>query len=309
MWKVLSSRWKYLTARMAKRFDEKADPRVQLEQAIAEARERHHRLKDHATTVIANQKQTEMQLHRALSDLQRVNANARSAVLMAEEASVEGDLDKVASLTQAAEQFSDRIINLEQEIENLKILHSQVTAAAEQAKAAIKQSDLNLQAKHRERQQLLSQLDQARFQERMNDAMSHTLPDAEGEEVPSFDQVRSKIEVRYAKAKGAAELASGETSDTVMLEIESEVRSHDAKTRLNKIKDQLGIATDPLSEISPADTVPQLTTGTETDPKPDEPAPMTASDTVSEPASAGSDPGSADGEDRGDADTKKKADD
>ena len=67
MWKLLKRRWKYLTARLAGRLEESADPKIQLEQAIGEAREQHRRLKDQAANVIANHKQTEIRLNRALS--------------------------------------------------------------------------------------------------------------------------------------------------------------------------------------------------------------------------------------------------
>ena len=59
-----------------------------------------------------------------------------------------------------------------------------------------------LQGKLAERQKLLSQLDQAKMQEQMNTAMS-SLGEDVGEDVPGFDEIRDKIEARYAKAKGA----------------------------------------------------------------------------------------------------------
>ena len=251
MFKQVNRYWKYLTARMARHFDEKADPRVQLEQALDDARDQHRRLKDQATTMIANQKQTEMQLNRALSELERVNQNARHAVLMAEQANIAGDMPKAASFTKAAEQFAERLITLEQEIENYKSLHYQVSAAAEQAKAAVAQNALSYQEKLRERQKLLSQLDQARLQEQMNEAIG-TLSESVGDDMPSFDEVRSKIEARYAKAKGVAELASGSTADTTMLEIEAAARANETKARLNQIREQLGVASAPTAAIDPA---------------------------------------------------------
>ena len=81
-----SAVWKYLTARLAGRLEESADPKIQLEQAISEARDQHRRLKDQAANVIANHKQIEIRLNRALSELERVNRNARQALMMAEEA-------------------------------------------------------------------------------------------------------------------------------------------------------------------------------------------------------------------------------
>ena len=130
MWKVLKRRWKYLTARLAGRLEESADPKIQLEQAIGEAREQHRRLKDQAANVIANHKQTEIRLNRALSELERVNRNARQAIMMAEEAAQTGDDAKASSYTNAAEQLAGRLITLEEEIESLKSLLFQTSEAA-----------------------------------------------------------------------------------------------------------------------------------------------------------------------------------
>ncbi len=240
MWQHLKRRWKYWTARLDSRLEETADPKVQLEQAISEAREQHRRLKDQAAAVIANQKQTEMRLSRALSDLERVNGNARHALMMAEQASLESDEAKTLSFTNAAEQFAARLITLEGEIETLKSLHFQASEAADQAKEAVTQNAVGLQRKLHERQKLLGQLDQARMQEQMNEAMS-SLSESVGDDVPTFNEVRDKIEARYAKAKGVAELTEG-GANTAMLEIEAAARTLEAKARLDQIRKQLELA-------------------------------------------------------------------
>ena len=75
MLKSLKKWWKYLGAKLNLSFEEKADPKVQLEQAITEAQDQHRRLKEHAANVIAQQKQTEMQLNRSLEQLEKLNGN------------------------------------------------------------------------------------------------------------------------------------------------------------------------------------------------------------------------------------------
>ena len=55
MWKSIKKWWKYMGAKVTSAFNEKADPKVQLEQAITEAQEQHRRLKEQAANVIANQ--------------------------------------------------------------------------------------------------------------------------------------------------------------------------------------------------------------------------------------------------------------
>lgn len=250
MWQHMKRRWRYWTARAEREFEENADPRVQLEQAITEAQEQHRRLQDQAASVIAHQKQTELRLNRALSELERTNSNARKAVTMAEQAAARGDTAKMASFSAAAEQFAVRLITSEQEIETLKSLHFQATEATEKAKAAVAQNALSLQAKLNERQKLLGQLDQARMQEQINLAMN-TLSESVGDDVPSFNEVRDKIEARFAKAKGVAELAEIEGStDSTMLEIEAAARAEEAQDRLRQIKEQLGIGTGTQPELT-----------------------------------------------------------
>ena len=240
MFKLLRRWWRYLTAKGTSEFNERADPKVQLEQAIMEAQDQHRRLKEQAANVIANQKQTEMRLTRSLEELEKVNANARQAVLMAEDASKAGDTKKATEYTQAAESFANRLIAVEREVEDLKQLHYQSAQAAEQAKSAVAQNSTALQKKLAERQKLLSQLDQAKMQEQMNKAMA-SLSETVGEDVPTFNEIRDKIEARYAKAKGMSEL-TGESVESRMLEVEQASINTEAQARLAEIKAQLGIA-------------------------------------------------------------------
>jgi phage shock protein A len=239
MLKVLRRWWAYITAKLGMSLEERADPKVQLEQAIQEAQDQHRRLKEQAANVIAHQKQTEMRLNRAMADLEKVNANARQAVLMAEQAAQAGDHAKAAEYTATAESFANRLIALEREVEDLKALHLQSTEAANQAKAAVQQNATALQQKLAERQKLLSQLDQAKMQEQMNTAMA-SLSEAVGQDVPTLDEVRQKIEARYARAKGMAELTESSV-ESRMLEVEQAAMNTEAQARLAQIREQLGI--------------------------------------------------------------------
>ena len=142
--------------------------------------------------------------------------------------------------TQAAEAFANRLIAVEREIEDGKTMVLQSSQASEQAKAAVQQNAASLQKKLAERQKLLSQLDQAKMQEEMNKAMA-TLSETVGEDVPSFEEVRDKIELRYAKAKGASEL-TGESVEARMLEVEQASMNTEANARLAQIRSELGLA-------------------------------------------------------------------
>jgi phage shock protein A len=251
MFKLLRRTWRYLTAALTGKFNEAADPKVQLEQAIIESQEQHRRLKEQAANVIANQKQTELRLTRALEELEKVNGNTQQAVLMADEATKKGDSAKALEYTNAAEAFANRLIVLEKEVEDLKSMHLQSAQASDQAKAAVAQNSAALQKKLSERQKLLSQLDQAKMQEQMNKAMT-SLSQTVGQDVPSLEEVRQKIEARYAKAKGMAEL-EGQSVESRMLEVEQASMNNEAQARLDEIRSKLGIAS--AAEAAPAGEV------------------------------------------------------
>ncbi|MEO2104775.1 MAG: PspA/IM30 family protein [Actinomycetota bacterium] len=256
MFKLIKRSWNYLVALFTGKFNEAADPKVQLEQAILEAQEQHRKLKEQAANVIANQKQTEMRLNRSMEELEKVTRSARQAVLMAEDATKKGDAKKAQEYTAAAESFANRLISIEHEVENLKALSLQSAQAADQAKSAVQQNSTALQKKLAERQQLMGQLDQAKMQEQMNSAMA-SLSEQVGQDTPSFDEVRDKIEKRYAQAKGAQEL-QGESIEGRMLEIEQAALNTEAQARLSEIRSQLGL--DGVSEATPA-AEPQVESG------------------------------------------------
>jgi phage shock protein A len=257
MWKSVKKWWKYMGAKVSSVFNEKADPKVQLEQAIAEAQDQHRRLKEQAANVIANQKQTEMRLNAALDELEKLNRNAQQALIMADEAVKAGDQAKATEFTSAAEAFANQLIAKEAEVENLKNMSLQSTQASDQAKAAVNQNARLLQEKLAQKQQLLSQLDQAKMAEQMNTAMA-SLTETVGGDVPTLAEVREKIETRYAKAQGMSEI-QGMSVESKMLEVEQASANVAAQARLSEIRSKLGIgdaaatpATEPAAEPATA---------------------------------------------------------
>ena len=243
--------WNYLTAGANQKFNEKADPKIQLEQAITEAQDQHRRLKEHAANVIAQQKQTELQLNRALEHLGKLNANARQAVTMADQAAKAGDAAKAAEYTRAAETIATQLVEVESQVGDLKTMHYGATQASDQAKAAVATNGQLLQQKLAERNKLLSQLEQAKMQEQMNKAMS-SLSETVGQDVPTLNEVRDKIEQRYARAKGMSELAETNV-ETRMVEIEAAAQNWEAQARLDKIRTELGIETAAPAAPAPAE--------------------------------------------------------
>jgi phage shock protein A len=246
MFKYLKKQWNYLVAKLTGRFEENADPKVQLEQAIGEARNQHERLKAQATNVIAGQKQAEIRLNKKMGELEKLNANARQALVMAADAERAGDADKAAEYTRAAESIADKLIDVEGDVESLKAMVIESTEAADQAKAAVEQNSRLLQERISEKSKLLNQLDQARMQEEMNSAMAQ-LTESVGDDVPTLREVQEKIEARYARAKAASELQET-TVESRVLEIEQATSNVAAQTRLSQMRAELGLDAAPQAD-------------------------------------------------------------
>lgn len=239
MFKTLKKWWKYFGAKMNRSFESKADPAVQLEQAIAESQSQHRRLKEQAANVIASQKQAEIRLNGKMTELEKLNTNARQALMMAADAQKAGNAEKATQYNSAAETIANQLIQVEKDVEGLKAMVIDSTKASDQAKAAVAQNSRLLQQKLAEKNKLLSQLEQARMQEEMNKAMSQ-LSETVGDDVPSLKEVQDKIEARYAKAKAVSELSDTSVQSSI-LEVEQATANVEAQSRLSELRAELGL--------------------------------------------------------------------
>jgi phage shock protein A len=244
--------WKYLMAAFGAKIDEKADPKIQIQQAIEEAQRQHQALTQQAAAVIGNQRQLEMKLARQMGDVEKLQGSARQALVLAEQARAAGDAAKAAEYEQTALQFSNQLVSSEKSMEDLKTLHDQALQAAGQAKKAVETNASLVQKKLAERTQLLSQLEQAKMQEQVTKSLQSMSELSAPGTVPSLEEVRDKIEARYAKALGGAELASSSVEGR-MLEVEKSSMDLAGQTRLDQIRASL---TGQLPAAAPAPAVP-----------------------------------------------------
>src|SRR5438067_13934270 len=94
--------WKYMSAWFGAKVDEKADPKIQIQQAIEEAQRQHEALTRQAASVIGNQHQLELKLDRQLSQIEQLQAQARQALVLADKARASGDEAEAAACEQTA---------------------------------------------------------------------------------------------------------------------------------------------------------------------------------------------------------------
>jgi phage shock protein A len=227
--------WKYLMASFSSKIDEYADPKVQIQQAVEEAQRQHQALSQQAAAVIGNQRQLEVKLSRQLGEIEKLQSSARQALVLADDARGRGDQAKAQQYEQAAESFATQLVTAEQSVEDLKTLHDQSLQAATQAKQAVERNAMVLQQKIAERTKLLSQLEQAKMQEQVSASLRSMSELAAPGNTPSLDEVRDKIERRYANALGAAELAQNSVQGR-MLEVQQSTLDMAGRSRLEQIR-------------------------------------------------------------------------
>ncbi|MFC7545441.1 PspA/IM30 family protein [Plantactinospora sp. GCM10030261] len=227
--------WHYLMALFGAKIDEHADPKVQIQQAIADAQRQHQALVQQAAAVIGNQRQLEMRLSRQMTEVERLQSMARQALVLADRARGGGDEAEAQKYEQSAQTLATQLVSAEQSTEDLKTLHDQALSAAAQARKAVENNSMILQQKLAERTKLLSQLEQAKMQESVAKSLESMSSMTAPGNTPSLDEVRDKIEQRYATAMGRAELA-GNSVEGRMLEIQKSTLDMAGESRLEQIR-------------------------------------------------------------------------
>jgi phage shock protein A len=231
--------WKYFLALLSGKLDEHADPKIQIQQAIEEAQRSHQQLTQQAAAVIGNQRQLEMKLARQMSEVENLQGSARQALVLADKARAEGDEAKAQQYEETASTFATQLVAAEQSMEDLKSLHDQALQAAQQAKKAVEQNASQLQRKLAERSQLLTQLEQAKMQEQVSASLSSMSELSAPGSTPNLNEVRDKIESRYARALGQAELAQNSVEGR-MREVQESTLDMAGASRLEQIRASMG---------------------------------------------------------------------
>ncbi len=227
--------WRYLTASANAQIDQRADPKIQIAQAIEAEQQRHQALANQAAAVLGNQRQLEMRLNRQLGEVEKLQASARQALVLADKTRAAGDAAKAAEYENAAQAFATQLVAAEQSMEDLKLSHDEALQAAEQARVAVEQSRMRLQTTLAERTKLMSQLEQAKMQEHVASSLRQVNELSAPGNTPSLSEVRDKIEARYANALGQAELAQSSVEGR-MLEVQKATLDVAGASRLDQIR-------------------------------------------------------------------------
>ena len=241
------------------KIDEHADPKVQIQQAIEEAQRQHQQLTQQAAAVIGNQRQLEMKLARQMSEVEKLQGSARQALVLADKARAAGNEAKAAQYEQTAQAFATQLVAAEQSMEDLKSLHDQALQAAEQAKKAVENNaHAGAAASSPSAASCSASSSRPRCRSRSRPACPRCPSCPRPGSTPSLDEVRDKIESRYARALGRAELAQNSVEGR-MLEVEKSTLDMAGASRLDQIR--ASMAGGQLA-APPAASTPPLASGT-----------------------------------------------
>ncbi|MGI9667420.1 MAG: PspA/IM30 family protein [Acidimicrobiia bacterium] len=260
---MFSRIWSYVKALFSTTADNAMDPKIELEAAINDAKKQDQELRNQAAKVVAHRTQLESQIEKAADDAGEAREMAKQALLKAEAAQAAGDTAGVEKWTQAAQSIAMKLQASENNLASLTEQYTVAQAQAEKAKDAVQQNAMKLQELSAKRMELLGQLEQAKMQEAVNDAVA-TMSTSMSDTGPSLDQVERKIEQRKAEAMARAELHEA-TPEGAESELKAAINVAQADAKLEELKAELG-----LSTAAPAPSPqPQASPVADQDPSPE----------------------------------------
>jgi phage shock protein A len=121
---------------------------------------------------------------------------------------------------------------------DLHELHERAAAAAKAAKGAVEHNAYLVQRQLAERSKLLTELEAAKMQERVANALQRIGTFAPATDVPSLQEIRDRIDRRIARASGRYEIAS-EGVEARILDVEHALADARGDQLLDEIRQKV----------------------------------------------------------------------
>lgn len=246
MFRLILRTWHYSLALLSNLFDERADPRVQIEQAIEEAKRQHTLLAEQAAAVIGNQRELQLKIARGNADALRMDRSIAQSLRLADASRSKGDREAAGRYERTAQLLATQLAAAQSSLADLCELHDRAAAGANAARRAIEQNAFTLQRQMAERSKLLTELEAARMQERMAEALSRIGALAPAGSVPTLPQIQEKIDRRIGRGAGRLEIAR-DGVESQLVEIERSVIDARGEQLLDEIRRREGLA--PMKEV------------------------------------------------------------
>jgi len=231
--------WGYFKALFRRKAEDMMDPEIEIEQAIQEARKRDQELRNQAAKVVAHRTQLESQIEKAADQVGESREMAKQALMKAQESTQSGDAAGADKWTKTAQSLAMKLQASENNLDALRSQYETAEGQAEDAKRAVQQNAMRMQELTARRMELLGSLQQAKMQEKVNEAME-SLSATMDTEAPSLERVEDKIESRKAQAMAKAELREA-TPEGAEAELREAVSLSQADAKLAELKAELGI--------------------------------------------------------------------
>ena len=235
--------WNYIKTWFGVKSKEAMDPQIEIEAAINEARRNDQTLRNEAAKVIAHRTRVADEVEEMAKDVGEAKELARQALLKSDAAMKAGNTVDAEKWNSAAQSIAMR---LQASQKNLDSMQQQLTIAdqqAEHAKSAVHDNAMRLEEIAAKRMEMLGQLEQAKMQESVNNAMA-SIDASVGGDAPSLKEIEDKIQDRMAEAMAKTELTA-ETPEGAMAELEREVDLASANSALDDLRAELGLGPAP----------------------------------------------------------------
>jgi len=210
MFRLILRTWHYFVAFLSQLFDERADPRVQIEQAIEEAKRQQRAARGAGRRGHRQSAGAPAQVARGNTEVERLDASTAQALRLADASRSKGDEQAAARYERTAQLLATQP-GLGAVLAGRSRRAARARAAvAAAARRAVDQNAFTLQRQMAERSKLLTEIEAARMQERMADAISRIGELATGGETcRPLPQLQEKIDRRHrAAGAGRLELAA-----------------------------------------------------------------------------------------------------
>jgi phage shock protein A len=244
--------WNYIKTWFGVKSKEAMDPQIEIEAAINEARKNDQTLRNEAAKVIAHRTRVADEVEEMAKEVGEAKELARQALLKSDAAMKAGNAADGEKWNAAAQSIAMR---LQASQKNLDSMQQQLTIAdqqAEHAKEAVHDNAMRLEEIAAKRMEMLGQLEQAKMQESVNNAMA-SIDASVGGEAPSLKEIEDKIQDRMAEAMAKTELTA-ETPEGAMAELEREVDLVSANSALDDLRAELGLGPAPTVASGSSDT-------------------------------------------------------
>lgn len=243
---MLKRWWNYIKSWFGMKSKEIMDPKVEIESAINEAQKRDQTLRNEAAKVIAHRTRVADEMSEAATDLAESKELARQALLKSDAAMKAGNTADADKWNQAAQGIAMKMQASQSNVDSFQQQLAIADQQAEAAKTAVHDNAMSLQQITAKRMEMLGQLEQAKMQESVNNAMASINANVGGD-APSLKEIEDKIQDRMASAMAKTELTAA-TPEGAMAELKREVNMSGATAALDDLRSELGLGPAPALE-------------------------------------------------------------